>query len=275
VTGTGDADPARHKTEDEVQDPGIRQTLGRRVVIVSLAAVALLGAATIGAVGWRGAAAQDATPVPTTETLATVSVGGHGAVTIAPDTASVVVGVNVIETTLSAAQEKATAQMTAVINALKAAGIDEKDIQTVNYSVSIIQDHDENGNPTVVKGFQVTNQVNVTVRDLDKLGAILDAVVAQGANSIYGISLYVNDPSAAASQARTAAVKDAKAKADELAAAAGMTVGRVLSISESYSPPPAPMEVAGGAADTARASVPIQGGTTMVAVDVQVIYELV
>jgi uncharacterized protein len=259
-----------------VQTRSIRQRLGGRGALLSLAAVALIGVAAIGGSGWRGVAAQNATPAPAEESPGTVSVGGHGAVTMAPDTASVVVGVNVIETTLSAAQEKATAQMTAVIDALKAAGIEEKDIKTVDYSVSIIQDHDENGNPTVVKGFQVNNQVNVTVRDLDKLGAVLDTVVAQGANSIYGISLYVNDPSAAASQARAAAVKDAKAKADELAAAAGMTVGRVLSLSETSSPPPAPMEVAGGAADgAARAPVPIQGGTTTVSVDVDVTYELV
>ena len=163
--------------------------------------VALLGAAAIGAIGSRGAVAQDATP--TASTPATVSVSGTGIVTIEPDTASVVVGVNIIEATLSEAQAKATTQMMAVIEALKAAGIDEKDIQTVNYSVNIIQDYDQNGNPATIRGFQVSNQVNVTVRNLDKLGSILDTVVAQGANAIYGVTFYRDDPSSAATQART------------------------------------------------------------------------
>jgi uncharacterized protein YggE len=238
-------------------------------------AIALIGAALFGAFGVPGSAAQEATPPAVSETPATVYVSGSGVVTVAPDTASVVVGVNVIETTLSSAQEKATAQMTAVIDALKAAGIDEKDIQTVNYSVNIIQDYDQNGNPATIKGFQVSNQVNVTVRDLDKLGSILDTVVAQGANAIYGISFSVGDPTAAASQARALAVQDAKQKADELAAAAGMKVGRVLSISETSSPAPVPVAYGREAAADSAAAVPIQAGTTTISVNVQVTYELV
>ena len=205
---------------------------------------------------------------------ATVYVNGQGVVTVAPDTASVIVGVNIIEKTLSEAQAKATTQMTAVIDALKAAGIDEKDIQTVNYSVNILQNYDSNGNPATIEGFQVSNQVNVTVRDLAQLGTILDTVVGQGANAIYGISFFVNDPSAAASQARTLAVQDAKRKADELAAAAGMTVGRIISISETYSPQPMPVDFARAEAQDAAAAVPIQAGTTAITVDVQVTYEL-
>src|SRR5262249_28067451 len=153
------------------------------------------------------------------------------------------------------------------LDALKAAGIDEKDIQTVNYSVNIIQDYDQNGNPAAIKGFQVSNQVNVTVRDLDKLGSILDTVVAQGANAIYGISFYVDDPSAAASQARKLAVDEAKKKADELAAAAGLKVGRVLSISETSSPAPSPVAFGRAEAADASAAVPIQAGTSTISVD--------
>ncbi|MEA2584191.1 MAG: uncharacterized protein QOF33_2276 [Thermomicrobiales bacterium] len=240
------------------------------------AVIALLGAASFGVFGVKGSAAQDATPPPgTAQNPATVYVSGNGTVTITPNTASVIVGVNIVEKTLSSAQEKATMQMTAVIDALKAAGIDEKDIQTVNYSVNILQDYDQNGNPMTINGYQVSNQVNVTVRDLDKLGSILDTVVGQGANAIYGISFYVDDPSTAASQARTLAVEDAKKKADELAAAAGMKVGRILSISETYSPSPMPMPYGRAAAEDAAMSVPIQAGTTTVQVQVQVTYELV
>ncbi|MEA2596918.1 MAG: uncharacterized protein QOF01_3387 [Thermomicrobiales bacterium] len=261
---------------------GIGGPLARRIGLklrglgLLAAVIALLGAASFGVFGVKGSAAQDATPPPgTAQNPATVYVSGNGTVTITPDTASVIVGVNIVEKTLSSAQEKATMQMTAVIDALKAAGIDEKDIQTVNYSVNILQDYDQSGNPTTINGYQVSNQVNVTVRDLDKLGSILDTVVGQGANAIYGISFYVDDPSAAASQARTLAVADAKKKADELAAAAGMKVGRILSISETYSPSPMPMPYGRAAAEDAAMSVPIQAGTTTVQVQVQVTYELV
>lgn len=238
-------------------------------------AIALLGVASFGAVGMRGASAQDSTPTTTTEYPATVYVNGQGLVTIAPDTASVIVGVNIIEKTLSEAQAKATTQMTAVIDALQGAGIAEKDIQTVNYSVNILQNYDQNGNPATIEGFQVSNQVNVTVRDLDKLGSILDTVVGQGANAIYGINFYVNDPSAASSQARKLAVEDARKKADELAAAAGMKVGRVISISESYASSPMPVAYNRAEAADSAAAVPIQAGSTTISVDVQVTYELI
>jgi uncharacterized protein YggE len=246
-----------------------------RNVGLATGVIALLGAASFGVLGSRGASAQQATPVPSSDTPATVYVSGQGVVTVAPDTASVIIGVNIIETTLSSAQEKATVQMTAVIDALKAAGIAEKDIQTVNYSVNILQNYDQNGNPATIEGFQVSNQVNVTVRDLAQLGSILDTVVAQGANAIYGISFFVNDPSAAASQARELAVQDARKKAEELAAAAGMRVGRILSISETYSPQPMPLAYGRAEAAADAAAVPIQAGSTAVQVDVQVTYELV
>ena len=89
---------------------------------------------------------------------------------VEPDTASVVVGVTVLEPTLSAAQEKATTQMNAVIEAIKATGVAEKDIQTVSYSVEIIQDYDQQGNPITIRGFRVSHQVSVTVRDIERLG---------------------------------------------------------------------------------------------------------
>jgi uncharacterized protein YggE len=252
----------------------VRSTIGRFTVVSALSA--LVAVSVFSGFGPPRASAQDSTPTATGETYpATVSVSGQGIVTIQPDTASVIVGVNIIDKTLSAAQEKATTAMTDVLAALKEAGIAERDIQTVNYSVNILQNYDSNGNPATIEGFQVSNQVNVTVRDLAALGSILDTVVGKGANAIYGISFYVDDPSTAQTQARTLAVENAKQKAEELAAAAGMTVGRILSISESYAS--SPMPYMGGRAEAAdmAASVPIQAGTTAIQVDVQVVYELV
>ena len=221
-------------------------------------------------------AAQEGTPVAT-PSPATVSVSGQGTVNVPPDTASITVGVDVTQPNLQEAQAQATDQMTKIIDAVKAGGVEDKDIQTTNYNVNIIYEYDQNGYPKKIQGFQVTNQVNVIVRAEDTLGQLLDDVVAAGANNIYGISFYVDDPSAAASQARKAAVADARQKADELAEAAGMRVGRIVSISENYSPPPMPVDFAQGAAaeDAAlRSSVPIQAGSSEVVVNVQIYYEL-
>jgi uncharacterized protein YggE len=252
--------------------PWKRLALGAGLIALAVALV-VVGSGRRGG----GAAAQNdvATPAVTPTPPATMSVSGHGSVSMVPDTASVVLGVTTNETTLSEAQAEATAAMEAIIAAVKAAGVEDRDIQTTNFSVNIIYDYDDSGYPTRIIGYEVSNQVAVKVRDLDSLGALLDAVVAAGANTIYGISFFVDDPSAANSQARQLAVEDALAKANELAAAAGLEVARVTYITESYSAPPAPYYA--GAADAAAESaarVPIQAGSTEVAVDVQMSFEL-
>lgn len=254
----------------------MRVHIGHRTGLLAGLAIALLAMAALGAGGTGRAAAQgEGTPTPG-GTPPTISVGGHGAVTIAPDTAVVTIGVDVFQPDLSEAQAQATNLMEAVTQTILDAGIDEEDVQTVNYSVNVIYRYDTQGRQDGIDGFQVSNQVSVKVRDLDQLGELLDAVVAEGANSIHGISFLVDDPTAAASQARRAAVEDARRKAEELAEAAGMQVGRILSITEGYSPLPVPLPF-GGAADMAQESaarVPIQVGSSEVAVDVQVTYEL-
>lgn len=247
---------------------------GAAVALVALWLAGLLGPSVSS--GPARAAAQDA-PVGTPAAgPATVSVGGEGRVTVPPDTASVVVGVDVQFPTLAAAQAEADRQATAIIDAARGEGIAEEDIQTVNYGVNVIRDYDEQGNPGPITGYNVSNQVQLTIRAVDNVGAVLDAVVDAGANNIYGISFYLEDTAAAASQARAAAVRDARAKAEELAAAAGATLGRVRSISEGYAPPPAPQVFAADAAlEEGRAGgAPIQTGTNEVVVVVQMTFEL-
>ncbi|MGH2558901.1 MAG: SIMPL domain-containing protein [Thermomicrobiales bacterium] len=243
--------------------------------IVALAVLAMVGAAFAGLS--RPAAAQDAIATPTTAAsgTTTVSVNGQGRVFVEPDTASVVVGVDVIQDTLAAAQTEATTQMTAIIAALTGAGIAEDDIQTVNFSVSILRDYDERGMPGPINGFQVSHQVNVTVRDVEQLGDLLDTVVDQGANAIWGISFYVEDPSGPASEARKLAVENATRKAQELAEASGMQLGRLVSISEGYAPAPLPVEYAAAEMDQRGGGPPVQAGTTEIAVEVQLTFELV
>ncbi len=244
------------------------------------AAVALAGVLATTAVGGAGivAAQESATPVSGVAAgIPTVSVGGHGEVNVPPDTASVNIGVDIIADTLDEAQEQATAQATAVIDALKAAGIADEDIQTEYYSVNILRDYSENADPTTITGFEIINQLRVTVRDTDQLGELLDAAVTAGANSIYGVTFYVDDQTAAASEARVEAVENAREKAEELAQAAGMTLGPVVAISEGAPPVFGPVYGMGrGGAEMAMdaAAVPVQPGSTTVAVDVTMTFEL-
>lgn len=218
-------------------------------------------------------AAQDATPI-SSGNVATVSVSGIGSVSVSPDTASVQLGVTVTDTTLADAQAAASTQMEAVIAALEAAGVEDKDIQTSSYYVSVVQNYDSNGNPSEVVSFQVQNMVNVIIRDIAKVGDVLDGAVAAGANTIYGVNFYVDDATAAASQARTLAVEDARQRAEELAAAAGKTLGDVVSITEGYSAGPIYGRGGAGMAEAAAPSTPIQAGMTTIEISVTVVYEL-
>jgi uncharacterized protein len=116
------------------------------------------------------------------------------------------------------------------------ARITANDIQTASFNVSILRNYSENVDPTAVTGFEITNQLRVTVRDINQLGELLEPAVNAGTNSIYGVNFYVDDRTAAVSEARVEAVKDARTNAEELAASAGMTLGPVIAMSEGVAP---------------------------------------
>ena len=251
---------------------------GMRAVRTVAAALTLTGLLVASAVGGGAVMAQEmATPTSGMALgVPTVSVSGHGSVNVPPDTASVNIGVDVIKPTLGEAQETATVQATAVIEAFETAGIAPEDIQTDYFSVNILRDYSENADPTLITGFQITNQLRVTVRDTDQLGELLDAAVNAGANSIYGVTFYVDDQTAAASDARVEAVENARTKAEELASAAGMTLGPLVAISEGTTPiiPPVYDMGRGGGAGMAQAATPVEPGSTTIAVDVMLTFEL-
>jgi hypothetical protein len=256
-----------------------RTALGRLALLGSgaaLAAVLAVGGAPMTA---TPALAQEATPATASTwqgySPATVSVSGQGMVNVPPDTAQVTVGIDVIQDELAGAQAEATRQATAIIDALEAAGVESRDIQTANYSVSVLRDYSESGNPTNVTGFQVMNQVLVTIRDIDSVGALLDSVVSAGANAIYGVTFYVDDARPHESEARALAVEDATVRARELAEATGMELGRVVSISEDLGGYiPGPVYGRGGGMAEAAMDVPIETGTSQISVNVSVTFEL-
>jgi uncharacterized protein YggE len=206
--------------------------------------------------------------------LRTLSVAGSGKTYLTPDIAYISIGVHTENADAAEAIASNTAQSQKVAQALRSFGIDASDIQTNNFSVYPRQDYDQNGKPTDLV-FVVDNTVYVTVRDVDQVGDVIDAAVQAGANTISGIQFDVEDKSEAMSQAREAAMADARRQAEELASAAGVTLGPVQTIS-SYNSYPIPyMDRAGGVAmEAAAASVPISPGQMTITVDVNVTYEI-
>ena len=253
--------------------PGFRANR-RMVVGSSLGLAGVAGMAAIaGPAGIARAAAQDGTPGATPAVPGTLRAVGTGSVPLAPDAATVTVGVDVSAPALSEAQAQATATMEAILEAIAAQGIPDEDVQTATFSVNPIRDFDpETGVPGDVTGFQVTNTVNVKVTNVDELGALLDAVVAAGANNIYGVTFFTNEPGEAATEARNLAVADARTKAEELADAAGLSLGPIVAISEVASAvgPAYDMQRAGGQG----AGAPIAPGTNTVTANVEVVFEL-
>lgn len=248
---------------------------------IGVAMLTAIMALALVATGFDGrlAAAQGTMATPDAHAPREISVTGEGRVTVTPDIATVTVGVEAMQSSLAEAQAEATTKMEAIIQAAKDAGIAEDDIVTTNYSVNVIQEYDNNGNPAAISGYRVSNQVELTVRQIDDLGTLLESVVAEGANTIYGISFSVDDPTAAASQARRQAVDDARQKAEELAEAAGVEITGILSITESSpaSRPPEVFEAQMAGEDMARgaaAPVPIQTGTNEIAVMVKIVFEI-
>jgi uncharacterized protein len=217
--------------------------------------------------------AQEATPAAGTASGATITVNGHGSVMVRPDAASATIGVTITEGSLTAAQQTATDTMNAVLEALRGTGIADDDIQTASYYVQVLQQYDENGMPSGIDQFQVSNQVNVIIRDIDAVGATLDAAVEAGANTIFGVNFIVTDPGDAAAEARALAVQDARTRAENLASAAGVRLGDIASISETFGPQPIAYGRGGAGAD-AQMAVPIEPGNANVSVDVQIVFEI-
>ncbi|HET7376778.1 MAG TPA: SIMPL domain-containing protein [Anaerolineae bacterium] len=187
-----------------------------------------------------------------------INVSGTGRVMIKPNMATVNVGVETVSTTLAEATSQSNTKTAAIIDKIKSLGVAEKDIQTSAYNISPVTNQPKQGESPKITGYRVNNQLNVTIRKIDDVGKILDAVVAAGANNVYGISFGVDDPTPYQQQARAAAVKEAQDKAGQLAKAAGITLGKVIAINEGVS---TPGPVFRGAAPSALAAdVPVATG---------------
>jgi uncharacterized protein YggE len=203
-----------------------------------------------------------------------IRVSGDGVATAAPDLATIHTGVVSRKASAGEAIAANNQAMKEVLQTLKDGGIAEKDIQTANFHVRPIYERDDRGRTDPgVQAYEVSNQVRVRVRDLGRLGAVLDAVVKAGGNRISGIEFKVSDPVAAVDEARKHAVADARHRAAVLAKEAGVAVGKVVSITEQSHHIPQPLARARGMVADA-AAIPIQSGQNEFRVSVQVAFAI-
>jgi uncharacterized protein len=217
--------------------------------------------------------AQSNPAVAAVGTLLNVSASGE--VRRAPDIAVLSTGVVTQAVDANAAMRANAEQMSAVIAAIKAAGIAERDVQTGGVNLSPQYRYAENQPPTIT-GYQASNTVNITVRDLARLGKTLDALVATGANQINGPSFDLDETKkeAAYDEARRAALGKAQARAEMYAKALGVSVRRIVSLSEGGSfAPPQPMPMMAMRAEKSF-DTPIAPGENTLSVNLEVVFEL-
>jgi uncharacterized protein YggE len=206
-----------------------------------------------------------------------ITVVGVGKASGTPDVAHVTIGVETRNASVQVAVDDNAETMSDILDALKALGIAETDLQTSNYSVYTEREVSPRALDTEeVEGalvYHVQNQVSAKVRDLDILGDVLDEAVSAGANSIYGISFGVDDPSELQAEARADAVADAKARAESLAELNGVAVGDVLQVSEVITGSPVMYERVAYAVPQG-AGAPIEPGQLEVQMQIQVTYAI-
>ena len=166
-----------------------------------------------------------------------------------------------------------TTKAQALISAIKSFEVEAKDIQTSNFSISPQPIYDDKYN-VIDYTYMVQNTLHVTVRDLAQLGSLLDAAFQAGANTIHSISFDIGDRTGAVSQARLAAVENARQQADELAAATGVRIGDVQTISYYDSTPSIVQYVEVRAMTDSASSVPIESGSMEISTTVTIVYEI-
>lgn len=202
---------------------------------LALIACFALGVAVVSQ-GWlANVSAQNKAATPTIANAPlprTVTVVGEGSVKIKPNVAYASIGVETLNESIQQATSESTKTMEQIVAALKAAGIAEKDMQTSGFSVWVDRSRSMEGELTGQAVYHVTNMVSVTIRDLDKVGEILEKAMGAGANMINSVSFGIDQPEALQKEARQKAAADALAKAQELAALHNAQLGELVSVSE-------------------------------------------
>ncbi|MCX8008325.1 MAG: SIMPL domain-containing protein [Patescibacteria group bacterium] len=209
-----------------------------------------------------------------TQKTDTFSVTGEGKAIVVPDIAVVTVGVQTQESTAKQAQSNLNTKINAVSEAVKRLGIDEKDIQTTNYSIYPIYDWKQNTQK--ITGYQASTTLVIKVRDLDKANTVLDTATEQGANTIGGITFDVSDRSKAEDEARQKAFQEAHKKAQRAAQIAGFRLGKVINYAENTNQPiyPLPFARMQAAPEMQDAKTNVKPGSQEVVITVTISYEI-
>ncbi|MFC2027151.1 SIMPL domain-containing protein [Chloroflexota bacterium] len=246
------------------------------VITILIAAVAIVSMAGCGSD--EAAIDEGAIVVNTNPQQTGIWVNGEGKVMATPDLAEINLGVESEANTVNEAQSQAAASMDAVISTLQESGIDEKDIQTSRFSIYPVRKWDDNGDEYILVGYRVTNTVYVKIRDLDKVGDIIDSVAIAGGDftRIEGINFSVEDPTPFKDEARDKAFTQAKDKADQLATLSGLTLGEVTYVTEtSYYASTVRMSADSfGGLAPGEVNTPISPGEQEISVSIQVAFDI-
>ncbi|SHE79367.1 hypothetical protein SAMN04487965_0667 [Microbulbifer donghaiensis] len=203
-----------------------------------------------------------------------VSISASGEASKVPDTANISAGVVTEAEDSEKAMRDNAEQMDKLLKAIKKAGIDDKDVQTSGISLSPRYDYQQGQKPQIT-GYMARNTVNIKVREMEKLGDVLDDLAAAGANQIHGPNLEIGEPEPVMAEARKQALAKAQARAEDYAKSLDMKVRRIVSVSESGSVGiPRPMMRAEMAAAKDSVSTPVAPGETTLTVNLDLVFEL-
>lgn len=250
-----------------------------RATMLATAALALAAVAPSGSARAQAPAVVPApTPVPAPGApppaaasggLRTLRVSGEGRAYAAPDVAVVTLSVTALDPSLQKATRDVTERARRLLDEVQRSGVAPADVQTARYDVQIDRRPERPGAPPAIAGYRVTNAIRVKVRDLARLGPLLDRATAAGANEVEGLALQKDDTSPEAARALAAAVRVARAKAEEMARAAGVRLGEILELSEGgRAPAPVPLR----AMAMREASVPVAEGQIEVGAEVELVF---
>lgn len=217
-------------------------------------------------------AAQAEPPAASGPPPRTIHVNGEGRVSVRPDVAVVFAGVTATGKDLGKVTADATAGMRRLLDAVARAGVPAKDVQTTRHDVSVDRPWTDKG-PGPVTGYTVVDEVRLTVRDLAKIGPVIDRVLAAGSNTLRSLSFEKEDPTPEQARALAAAVGSARTKAEALARAAGVTLGEVITVSAGGQARPYPMMRSAMAMEKADGA-PISPGEVEVAASVDVTFAI-
>ena len=248
-----------------------RRALAVAAAALATVAVLVVAAAPASARTPRQRAGADSATVPADQARTLVATG-TARVRGTPDVLTVMLGVSTRGKTVGEALDHNNAAARRVLEVLLDGGVDKKDVQTTNFSIGPIY----GDNADDVEGYQVSNLVVAQLRDLEKAGSLLDKAAQAGGNDVVvrGVSFDIDDTSDLVAAARADAVKRARNQAEQLAAAAGVQLGEVLTISESSQDVGPVLAAPEAAADRAASSVPIQTGSEELTVHVSVVFSI-